>query len=321
MPEGVFSPSINPFLLEFFIIPLTTGTLRSGKRERDREGLVQGANARLHRRGGDACLWCSLRSGVRCRLHPAFRGQWWDAGQPSSADFCALNESWHRPRLHAVPAHVYIITALGAYLLGSIPTGFLVARSRGVDIRTVGSGNIGATNAFRVLGKGWGLAVLLIDFAKGLVACLVVPLLVRALLHTTVHSEGPITLALVAAVSAVLGHNFPIWLRFKGGKGIATTAGVLTALVPWALLVGFGVWVALFVLTRYVSLGSIGAAVTVPVATWFTTRGDPDQLALTSLTALLGIMAIAKHRSNIQRLVQGTESRIQFGRPAKGEHS
>jgi len=220
-----------------------------------------------------------------------------------------------------VPAHVYIITALGAYLLGSIPTGFLVARSRGVDIRTVGSGNIGATNAFRVLGKGWGLAVLLIDFAKGLVACLVVPLLVRALLHTTVHSEGPITLALVAAVSAVLGHNFPIWLRFKGGKGIATTAGVLTALVPWALLVGFGVWVALFVLTRYVSLGSIGAAVTVPVATWFTTRGDPDQLALTSLTALLGIMAIAKHRSNIQRLVQGTESRIQFGRPAKGEHS
>jgi len=219
-----------------------------------------------------------------------------------------------------VPAHAYIITALGAYLLGSIPTGLLIARSRGVDIRTVGSGNIGATNAFRALGKGWGLTVLLIDFAKGLTACLVVPILVRAALHASVQNEGPITLALAAAVSAVLGHNFPIWLRFKGGKGIATTAGALTALVPLALLIGFGVWVVLFVLTRYVSLGSIAAAATVPLATWFTTRGEPDRLALTSLTTLLGIMAIAKHRSNIRRLLRGTESRIRFGTATKERH-
>lgn len=217
-----------------------------------------------------------------------------------------------------MPAHAFILTAVLAYLLGSIPTGFLVARARGVDIRKVGSGNIGATNAFRVLGKGWGIAVLLIDFAKGLAACLVVPAVVRTMLHVSVEAEGSITLALVAAVCAVLGHNFTVWLRFKGGKGIATTAGALSVLVPWALLIGLGVWVVLFVLTRFVSLGSIAAAVALPVATWFTTNGDP---ALTLITSALGIMAIVKHRSNIRRLLTGTENRIEFSKQPKGERS
>jgi len=214
--------------------------------------------------------------------------------------------------------HAYIITAVIAYFFGSIPTGFLVARAKGVDIRQAGSGNIGATNAFRVLGRGWGIAVLLLDFAKGLGACLLVPLIVRACLNLTVESEGPITLALVAAVCAVVGHNFPVWLRFKGGKGIATTAGALSALVPWALLIGFGVWFVLLALTRYVSLGSIAAAVAIPVSTWFITNGDP---ALSGLTAVLGIMAILKHRSNIKRLLAGTESRIALGSQPKGKHS
>lgn len=217
-----------------------------------------------------------------------------------------------------MPAHAYIVTALFAYLLGSIPTGFLVARAKGVDIRQTGSGNIGATNAFRVLGKGWGIGVLLLDFAKGLGACLLVPFMVRWMLNLSMESEGPITLALVAAVCAVLGHNFTIWLRFKGGKGIATTAGVLAALVPWALLIGFGVWVILFALTRYVSLGSIAAAVAIPVATWFTTNGDP---ALSGLTAVLGVMALLKHRSNVLRLLAGTENRLELGKQRKGECS
>lgn len=224
----------------------------------------------------------------------------------------------HTPSISPVPAHAYIITAVFAYLVGSIPTGFLIARARGVDIRQTGSGNIGATNAFRVLGKGWGIGVLLLDFAKGLGACLLVPMLVRSMLNLSVESEGSITLALVAAAFAVLGHNFTLWLRFKGGKGIATTAGVLTALVPWPLLIGFGVWVLLFAITRYVSLGSIAAAVAIPVSTWFTTGGDP---ALSGLTAVLGVMALLKHRSNIQRLLSGTENRLELGKQRKGEFS
>lgn len=232
--------------------------------------------------------------------------------------FCALNRRAGILRLRAVPASAYIITALLAYLLGSIPTGFLVARARGVDIRKAGSGNIGATNAFRVLGKGWGIAVLLMDFAKGLGACLLVPVVVRALLNLSVENEGAVTLALVAAVCAVLGHNFTCWLRFKGGKGIATSAGALAALLPWALLIGLAVWVILFALTRYVSLGSIAAALALPFATWFTTDGD---LSLTILATGLALMAILKHRSNIQRLLAGTESRIELGKSPKGQRS
>jgi glycerol-3-phosphate acyltransferase PlsY len=220
------------------------------------------------------------------------------------------------PRIRGVPLHAYIITAVLAYLLGSIPTGYLVARAKGVDIRHVGSGNIGATNAFRVLGKGWGLGVLLLDFGKGLTACLGVPAVVRAGLNLAAGSEGAVTLALVAAVAAVLGHNFTVWLRFKGGKGIATSAGALAALVPWALLIGAAVWGILFGLTRYVSLGSIGAAIALPVATWLTTGGD---WPLTILTGVLGLMALLKHRSNMKRLLAGTENRLEFGKPRKGE--
>ncbi|MCU0786942.1 MAG: glycerol-3-phosphate 1-O-acyltransferase PlsY [Verrucomicrobia bacterium] len=218
-------------------------------------------------------------------------------------------------RLRRVPAYGYIFTALAAYLLGSLPTGYLVARARGVDIRTVGSGNIGATNAFRVLGRGWGGCVLVIDFLKGLGACLAVPFLIRVLFQLQAVDADTVAPGLVAAVCAVLGHNFPLWLGFRGGKGIATSAGALTALVPWALLIGLAVWVILFVLTRYVSVGSIAAAAVLPVATWFTSGGDR---ALTLITSLLGAMAILKHRSNILRLMAGTESQISFCKQPKG---
>jgi glycerol-3-phosphate acyltransferase PlsY len=203
-----------------------------------------------------------------------------------------------------VPVLSYIVTALVAYLLGSIPTGYLVAKARGVDIRTVGSGNIGATNAFRALGKGFGIFVLLMDALKGWVAVQIGAWVVDGFL------PGPPLefLRVTAGIAAILGHNFTCWLHFKGGKGIATSAGVLLALVPWALLIIFGVFTILFLATRYVSVGSIAASVTLPFATWFTTR-DPG---LTAVTGAMAALAVIKHRKNIQRLINGTENRIQF---------
>ncbi len=190
-----------------------------------------------------------------------------------------------------------------AYLLGSIPTGFLVARAKGIDIRTVGSGNIGATNAFRVLGKSAGAFVLLADFLKGLVACGVVPWI---WFHVGEFAQVRVGPEIVAGLCAVLGHNYPIWLGFKGGKGIATSAGVLTALVPWSLLTILTVWIVLFLFTRYVSIGSLAASATLPFATWLFYRN----WTLTIVTGAMGALAIYKHRSNIQRLLNGTEARF-----------
>jgi glycerol-3-phosphate acyltransferase PlsY len=204
-----------------------------------------------------------------------------------------------------VPVIAYIVTAVAAYLLGSIPTGFLVAKARGIDIRSVGSGNIGATNAFRILGKGPGFFVLLIDALKGWVAvCVAAPLIAG-----WIGGAPEEYLRITAGVTAVLGHNYTCWLGFKGGKGIATSAGVLIALVPWALLIILGVWILLFFTTRYVSVASIAASFTLPFATWFTTGQD---IGLTAVTGAMGALAIYKHRKNIQRLIDGTESRIEF---------
>ena len=202
----------------------------------------------------------------------------------------------------------YIATAAGAYLLGSIPTGFLVAKARGIDIRTVGSGNIGATNALRVLGKPAGLFVFGMDFLKGWLACFLLPALLfpAEVLHAP-GAAGKIPL-IVAALAAVVGHNYTCWLWFKGGKGIATSAGVLTALVPWALLIILSLFILFTALTRFVSVGSLVASFTLPFATWFTTR----DLTLTLATGTMGALAIYKHKGNIRRLRNGTESRFSF---------
>ena len=203
-----------------------------------------------------------------------------------------------------MPVLSYIVTALVAYLLGSIPTGFLVAKARGVDIRTVGSGNIGATNAFRVLGKGFGIFVLLMDALKGWVAVVVVARIVNQLLPGVPLEY----LSITAGIAAILGHNFTCWLHFKGGKGIATSAGILIALVPLALLIILAIFIILFLTTRYVSVGSIAASFALPFATWFTQH----DIGLTAVMAAIGALAILKHRKNIQRLLNGTENRIQF---------
>ena len=151
-----------------------------------------------------------------------------------------------------------------AYLLGSVPTGYLVARARGIDIRSVGSGNIGATNVFRILGKRAGAFVLLADALKGALAVLLLPRWLGG-----EAADERMQAALVAGVCAVLGHNFTCWLRFKGGKGIATSAGVLAAWAPWPFLATLGVFGAVLAASRYVSLASIVAAAALPLAQAF----------------------------------------------------
>lgn len=201
------------------------------------------------------------------------------------------------------------LIAFGAYLLGSLPTGYLVGRAKGLDIRTQGSGNIGATNVFRVLGTTAGVGVLLVDALKGALSVLWIPDVVSHLAGGASPEVG----RLVAALGAVLGHNYTCWLRFKGGKGIATSAGVLAALVPTAFLVTFATFAVVLAVTRYVSLASILAAATLPIATGVTLAREPGRgqmPALVGLTTLLAVLAIWKHRPNIRRLLAGTEPRI-----------
>ena len=219
-----------------------------------------------------------------------------------------------QPLNTAVPILAFILTALEAYLLGSIPTGYLAARARGVDIRTVGSGNIGATNALRVLGKPTGVFVLLMDALKGWLACHLAVYIYSAVASGTTHSLSDASgrmedCAILAGIFAVLGHNYTCWLRFKGGKGIATSAGVYLALAPWALLVAVLVFILALLATRYVSVGSITAAIALPAAVWIL---PPHNLLLGIVTTALGLLAICKHKGNIQRLIAGTENRLQF---------
>ena len=204
-----------------------------------------------------------------------------------------------------MPALAYILIALAAYLLGSIPTGYLVARAEGIDIRTVGSGNIGATNVFRALGNVAGSFVLVADGLKGYVACTWMVDLTLCLVGLSPAGTEPFRI--VAGVCAVLGHSFTCWLRFKGGKGIATTAGVYLALAPWALLAALGVFILALLATRIVSVASMSAAVALPVAVWVLT---PHNYFLGIVTTALGALAIYKHKSNIQRLIAGTENRL-----------
>ena len=209
----------------------------------------------------------------------------------------------------------YILVVVIAYLLGSIPTGFLVAKAKGVDIRTVGSGNIGATNVFRFLGKPAGVFVLLADAAKGWLAVSVVAKLVCDWFFPDASALSREWFHLCAGISAILGHNYTCWLHFKGGKGIATSAGVLVALVLWPLLIILGIWIVVFLLTRYVSLASISASFALPFASCFV--GKSPKLII--VTAALGALAIYKHKANIQRLIKGTEHRMTFKKPSPSD--
>ena len=201
----------------------------------------------------------------------------------------------------------WLLIAIGSYLLGSIPAGFIAGKICGVDLRTQGSGNIGATNALRVLGKKWGYAVFLFDFLKGLV-----PVLLALHWGRTVGVEPSSAPGALAALGSLVGHSFPVWLGFKGGKGIATSGGVIIGLFSLpAFLICLGVWLLLFTTTRYVSVASIGGALSLPVvvgAMFLMHR--IDWLALTVSIVMCGL-AVWRHRSNITRLRAGTEPRFE----------
>jgi glycerol-3-phosphate acyltransferase PlsY len=202
----------------------------------------------------------------------------------------------------------FAVVVTGSYLLGSIPFGYLAGRIAGIDIRKCGSGNVGATNVIRTLGKGYGYPVFVADFLKGFGAVKISMLMATRLQPGWSSSE---MFGIVAAISSVLGHSFPVWLHFKGGKGVATSAGALFCLAPVAALVGASVWILTFVVTRYVSVASVAAAAALPVIiliiTWLRQTAGKS---LFYSSVCLAAVVIWRHRSNLSRLVRGTEARF-----------
>ena len=202
---------------------------------------------------------------------------------------------------------------LAAYFLGACPFGLLVAGAHGVNIREVGSGNIGATNVFRTVGKGAGSAVFVLDALKGFVPAFFFPTLARALGDDTMASGA---LGLWCGLSAIVGHNYSVYLRFHGGKGVATSAGALFGLVPLAAVLGIAAWIVLLLATGYVSVASVGAAIAVPIAAWCL-YGSHEVLLPSALT-VLGALIVFRHHTNLRRLWQGTEHRFDiWGRGKK----
>jgi glycerol-3-phosphate acyltransferase PlsY len=195
--------------------------------------------------------------------------------------------------------------ALASYLLGAIPTSYLTARfARGIDLRTVGSGNLGATNLYRQLGWRYAIPAGLFDLAKG-----AIPVVVFGPL-----AGGGLWIPFGLGVLAVVGHVYSVFVGFRGGKGVATGAGVVLGLAPWAFLVALAVWASVVRLTGYVSLGSILAAVALPPAAFLL---HPERRAALWLLTVLAVLIIALHHGNIRRLIQGTENR--FGRHRAGQ--
>jgi glycerol-3-phosphate acyltransferase PlsY len=202
---------------------------------------------------------------------------------------------------------LYLIVGVVAYLLGSIPFGLILVRIfRKQDIRQQGSGNIGATNVIRSGGKGLGAATFLLDAAKGYVAVL---LAWQVGLHVHQTQFQTQNLAATAAVCALVGHVYPLWLGFKGGKGVATGLGVFLGITATAALVALAAFILIFALSRYVSLASIIAAIAFPVAALLLPH-EPLTPFMIAVVILLPLIVIAKHHANIRRLLAGTEYRF-----------
>lgn len=200
---------------------------------------------------------------------------------------------------------IYVIGIIIAYLLGSIPTGYIFGKLlKGVDIRHHGSGNVGATNVFRVIGKGPGIVVLFLDGFKGYLAVKVIPVLLPV--SRGADGQVPVEFLIFLGAAAVAGHIWTVFLRFKGGKGVATTAGIMIALAPGIFMSGLVVWAIVFFLSKYVSLASICAAVALPILSIITGKG----LSFIIFTSILCMVGVWSHRTNIKRLIQGTENRM-----------
>ncbi len=203
------------------------------------------------------------------------------------------------------PVLVILLCAAGGYVSGATPFGYIAGKMKGIDIRQHGSGNIGATNAIRVLGKGIGIPVFILDMLKGWLPVL----LAKAWLVSLPGGEAWVsTGAVVTGLAAVLGHMFTFWLGFKGGKGVATTTGVLLGIAPIAMLGGLVVWLVFFFTTRYVSLASMmaGVGVAVTLIIQMNHIGQWD-VVLLGFGLLIMVLVIVQHRANISRILAGTE--------------
>ena len=212
----------------------------------------------------------------------------------------------------------FTILIIGAYLLGSIPFGLIIAKAHGRDLRSIGSGNIGATNLSRALGRKWAAFCFCLDVAKGLV-----PMLVATFTLSSPPNITELFLWLVVGCAAILGHIFPIYIKFRGGKGVATSFGVALGLWPYYTICAtfaFAIWVTIVLLWRYISLASIAASIAFPIALILVIILIPDWdfanlwPLLTAATAI-PLMVIVCHRENIKRLIAGTEGRILKGKP------
>jgi glycerol-3-phosphate acyltransferase PlsY len=214
-----------------------------------------------------------------------------------------------------LPFAAAFMSFMFGFIPGAIPFGFLVGRTRGIDLRQHGSGNIGFTNVIRVMGWQYGVPVLVLDMAKGFLPVFFTAALVRATTSgpgelLTIHQLFGARLELLMVITglgAILGHVFTPVLRFKGGKGVATTAGVVLALTPWTLLLCLAVFLIILLSTRYLSLTSISAAIVLPIATVWFARG---QIAVFIFTLLVAALLLFRHVANIKRLLAGNESRF-----------
>jgi glycerol-3-phosphate acyltransferase PlsY len=208
--------------------------------------------------------------------------------------------------------HYTLIFAISSYLLGSIPFGYLLVRIfRGQDVRQTGSGNIGATNVARTGSKGLAIVTLVLDALKGYVA--VYHVFFWAGHHPThLPDAGPHTVyifASLAALFAIIGHMFPVWLRFKGGKGVATAVGSFLAIAPTAVGVVLVVFIAIVAITRYVSLGSMVSAVLFPFAAWWL-NPETNSALVFAFMAACAVLIVARHKDNIRRLLDGNENKL-----------
>ncbi len=197
------------------------------------------------------------------------------------------------------------VVVVFAYICGSVPWGYIIGKVNGIDIRTVGSKNIGATNVTRCVGKKAGKLCFALDFLKGLLPVMIARYFIP---------DGSVT-ELLVVFAAILGHIFPVFLNFKGGKGVSTAAGAVMALAPIPLVTALVVWVVVFFISRYVSLASITAAAVLPVIAWvmiLTGNRGTASIPVAVVLTVIAVLAIFRHRANIQRLLDGTENR--FGR-------
>lgn len=195
-----------------------------------------------------------------------------------------------------------------AYFFGSFPSGYLAAKIAGVDIREQGSGNIGATNVLRVLGKKYGYAVFFCDAFKGFLAVRIALWLAHRSPAVAVHADW---VGILAALTCVLGHTFPVWLKFKGGKGVATSAGTMLGITPVATLIAVVIWVVVFETSRYVSVASVVAAICLPSAVGiFWLYGWWGSGVIFYSAIVIAIVVCWRHRSNFSRLLHGTEQRF-----------